>query len=79
MRYSEISRSNVTISDRLLEEKRRANRRYLMSLDSDALLFNYRAEAALDNPFTMAFLYGPVFLAAQNAFVKGIMLTGLKD
>ncbi|MDR2746584.1 MAG: glycoside hydrolase family 127 protein [Treponema sp.] len=53
MLFSEISPSNVTIDDRLLEEKRRANRRYLMSLDSDALLFNYRAEAALDNPFGM--------------------------
>jgi DUF1680 family protein len=56
MRYSEIDPSDVVIGDRLLEEKRRANRRYLMSLDSGALLFNYHAEAALDDPFTMGAL-----------------------
>ncbi|MDR3174003.1 MAG: glycoside hydrolase family 127 protein [Treponema sp.] len=48
MLFSEIGRSNVTIDDRLLEGKRRANRRYLMSLDSDALLFNHREEAVLN-------------------------------
>jgi DUF1680 family protein len=51
MLFSEPGRSDVVIVDHLLEEKRRANRRYLMSLDSDALLFNYRAEAVLDDPF----------------------------
>jgi DUF1680 family protein len=51
MRYSELNPSNVALCDRLLEEKRRANRRYLMSLNSGALLFNYRAEAALEDPF----------------------------
>ncbi|MDR1972711.1 MAG: glycoside hydrolase family 127 protein [Treponema sp.] len=53
MRYVEIPRSGLQISDPLLEEKRRANRRYMMSLDSDALLLSYRGEAVLDNPFTL--------------------------
>jgi DUF1680 family protein len=53
MRFSGISRSKVEISDRLLIEKRDANRRYMMSLDSNALLQSYRAEAVLDDPFTM--------------------------
>jgi DUF1680 family protein len=51
MRYSEVGPAYVAVEDGLLEEKRRANRRYLMSLDSGALLFNYRTEAALDDPF----------------------------
>ncbi|MDR0654809.1 MAG: glycoside hydrolase family 127 protein [Treponema sp.] len=56
MRFSGILRSKVEISDRLLIEKRNANRRYMMSLDSNALLQSYRAEAVLDDPFTMHFL-----------------------
>jgi DUF1680 family protein len=56
MRFSGILRSKVEISDRLLVEKRNANRRYMMSLDSNALLQSYRAEAVLDDPFTMHLL-----------------------
>ncbi|MDR1949778.1 MAG: glycoside hydrolase family 127 protein, partial [Spirochaetaceae bacterium] len=51
MGYWEITRSKVAVNDILLEEKLRANRRYLMSLNSDSLLLSYRAEAVLDNPF----------------------------
>jgi DUF1680 family protein len=53
MRFSGITRPHVIINDLLLEEKHQANRRYLMGLDNDALLLNYRAEAVLDNPFSM--------------------------
>jgi DUF1680 family protein len=53
MFFYAVSRSDVSINDQLLLEKTRANRRYLLSLDSDALLFNYRTEAVLDNPFSI--------------------------
>jgi DUF1680 family protein len=49
MLFTAIPRSGVEISDRLLVEKRKANRRYLLSLDSDALLLSYRIEAVLDD------------------------------
>ncbi|MCL2472901.1 MAG: glycoside hydrolase family 127 protein [Treponema sp.] len=46
-----FKRSEVYLNDQLLLEKRNENRRYLMSLDNDALLLNYRTEAVLDNLF----------------------------
>jgi DUF1680 family protein len=52
MYYNEIGRSHVEVSEKIIDEKRRENRRYLLSLDSDALLLSYRGEAALDGgPF----------------------------
>jgi DUF1680 family protein len=51
MIYNEVSWSNVIVSDKLLLEKQEANRRYLMSLDSDSLLLNFRTEAVLNSPF----------------------------
>jgi DUF1680 family protein len=51
MYYNEIGRSRVEVSEKIIDEKRRENRRYLLSLDSDALLLSYRGEAALDGGF----------------------------
>jgi DUF1680 family protein len=48
MQYKEPARSQVVINDGFLNEKQGANRRYLMSLDSDALLLHFRSEAVLD-------------------------------
>ncbi|GHV70312.1 glycosyl hydrolase [Spirochaetia bacterium] len=52
MRFYEVKRSRVEITDRLIAAKRQANLRYMMSLDSNALLLNYRSEAILDDPFS---------------------------
>ncbi|MDR0472743.1 MAG: glycoside hydrolase family 127 protein [Treponema sp.] len=51
MKFYDISRSEVNVSDRHLLEKQYANRHYFMSLDSNALLFHHRSEAVLDSPF----------------------------
>jgi DUF1680 family protein len=53
MRFYDIPRSDVAVADQLMLEKQKANRRYLISLDSDALLLNHRTEAVLDVPFSM--------------------------
>ena len=52
MILKDIPRSKVNIADQLMLYKQDANRRYLMSLDSESLLFNYYTEAVLDPPFT---------------------------
>jgi len=53
MNFHEVKRTDVSVRDMMLNEKQEANRRYLMSLDSDALLLNYRTEAVLSNKFSM--------------------------
>jgi DUF1680 family protein len=50
MMYLEPSFQGVKISDPLLIEKQSANRRYLLSLESGALLFNHQFEAILLGP-----------------------------
>ncbi|GHU72676.1 hypothetical protein FACS189450_10900 [Spirochaetia bacterium] len=47
MRFNDVPRTDVTISDRLLTAKEGANQRYMLSLDSEAMLLNYKAEAVL--------------------------------
>jgi DUF1680 family protein len=51
MRFFKIKRSDVKYSGMMLKEKAFSNREYLMSLDSEALLFNFKTEAVLDDPF----------------------------
>lgn len=46
-KLTELPYAAVTLNDAVLKKKRDANRRYMMSLDSDRLLLNFRHEAGL--------------------------------
>ena len=58
MNFYDIPRAGVSIGDPMLLEKQQANRRYLLSLDTDALLLSYRSEAVLDNSFVKTKQHG---------------------
>lgn len=58
MVFQEIPRPDVTIQDKLLLTKASANRRYIMSLDNDALLLPYMIEAALPTDIAEENIHG---------------------